>query len=275
MRENPEIRMYGLAKEKMTDAEIDAQEENRKRAERLSSGFAPGRVKTNEPVLVINDNHIPYDDRLLEQQMYKVADEYSVDIMMVVGDFWDCEGYKNESKYVSMTWFEAFVDEKMAVADRLARLVDNFKRLYFCRGNHELRWMKYNRGMVGIDELFATTRVAGKYHVTLDDHMVLEQKNTKWLLIHPDNYSPSQLSVPFSIADKVQCNVLCAHGHHLAKGYSRTGEYQIVDNGGMFDSDQIEYLRRTTKFPSVMSGFSLIMDGKAYQFAGKGMGRIV
>jgi len=275
MKGDQEFRMYALGKRKHTDAELDALAENKKRAERLSRGFSPVYLKTKEPLMVASDFHIPYDDKYLEEKMYAVAKEYGIKTLLVVGDYWDCEGYKNEEKYVTMTWFEAFQDEKAAVAANLTRLLEEFKTVYFCRGNHELRWMKYNRGMVGIDELFAITKVTGNYHVSLDDYMSVEQNGEKWLLIHPDNYSPKQLEIPFSISDKVQCNVLGAHGHHLADGYSRTGEFQVVDNGGLFDADQIEYLRRTTKFPSVMSGFNALMDGRAFKFKGKGMRRII
>lgn len=269
--DNPELQMYGLMKRKMTDDEIDAQDENKKRAERLSGGFNPALVRTNEAVALTNDYHLTYYDRVMEKRLYKAAEEFGIKKLFVIGDFWDCEGYKNEQKYVNLTWFEAFQDEKKEAAALLTRMLENFKTIYFCRGNHEFRWIRKNRGMVAMDELFATTKVKGNYHVSLDDHMVLEQKGERWLLIHPKDYNATQLVIAGKIADKAQCNVVCAHGHQLARGFNKTGEFRLVDNGGLFDPDQIEYLRRTTTFPSVKSGFNVLMDNCLLEYAGRGL----
>lgn len=260
------------AKFKLTPNEIEKIEENRKWAKKLCDGFGPMTIRGNKPVLVCGDWHIPFFDRKLEIEMFKVAKEYDIKTILIPGDFWDCDNYKNSEKFVNLTYIETFQDEKICVGKELDVLVEHFPHIYFCRGNHEKRWLKFNRGMVGIDELFAITKRTG-YKVTLDDYMVLYQNKSKWYISHPDNYSPVPLSVASKIADKFQCNTMVAHGHLMSQGYDRTGQFQIVDGGGMFDTDQIEYMRRTTTFPSTHSGFYVIMDGIAYPFPGKGVSR--
>jgi len=272
-RNDPELRMYGLMNSKMSDEEIDAQEENKKRATRLKGEFGSLRISANDIVLT-NDFHTPCQDRLLVERMYRAADEYGIKKLAVIGDFWDCDFYKNTDKYTNLMWFEAFKDEKRMVAEQLTDLLVHFKEVYFCRGNHEMRWIKQNKGMVGMDELFAITKVKGNYKVSLDDHIVLDQGDKTWLLIHPEKYNDKELTVSKNVCEKVQCNVVSGHGHQLARGFDKTGTYRVVDNGGMFDADQIEYLRRTTTFPSVMSGFNLLMDNYLIEYPGHGASKL-
>ena len=275
MSKTIEMSMNEIAKRKPTKLDFKALEENRTRAKKLSDAFNPAVVTSKEPVLVAGDWHVPYQDRELVLQLYKVAEEFGIKTLLVPGDFWDCDNLKNEEKFVSMTYLETFQTEKIEVAKQLEEMLTKFKRVCFCRGNHEKRWLKVNKGMVGIDELFAITKVKGNFQVSLDNHIALYQGDSKWLLCHPHNYSPAQLNVAFSLADKHHCNIFSAHGHQMAQGHDRTGEFQIVDGGGMFDADQIEYLRTSTTFPSVYSGFYMIADGKAYKFEGHESKRII
>ena len=261
-------------KYKLSDDQVSALKENRKWADKLNNGFQPLMIKTNEPALVCSDWHIPFQDRGLVKQMLGVAKKYKIKQLIIPGDFWDCDGYKNTEKFVNLTYMETFQDEKVEVRNQLEQLTNYFgDKIYFCRGNHEKRWLKFNKGMVGIDELFAILRSPVNYHVTLDDYIVLYQNGVKWYICHPDNYSPVSLSIASKISDKFQCNVFMAHGHIMSQGFDRTGQYEIVDGGGMFDSDQIEYLRRTTTFPSVRSGFYVLKDGISHRYLGKGVSR--
>jgi hypothetical protein len=238
---------------------------NYSRYSKLENEYSPLAI-VDSNVLVAPDWHGPFFDRKLESALYRVAKEYSVKTLLVPGDFWDCDGY---TSFLKMTYMETFQEEIKHVSRLLDNIGNNFKKVYFCRGNHEKRWLSMNKGLVGIQQLFAILESGADYEVTLDDHMLLISKPETWRISHPQNFSPCQLSVASRLADIHHMNIFSAHGHQFAQGYDKSGNFQVVDGGGMFDVKQIEYLRNTTCYPSVHSGFYLIQDGDAYPFPGK------
>ena len=240
-------------------------EENASRIRKIDDEYLPLRINDSN-VLVAADFHGPFWDRKLESCLYKVGDEYGVKNLLVPGDFFDCDNY---TSYLKLTYLESFQMELKHMKILIDRLGSHFKKIYFCRGNHEKRWLQMNKGLVNIENLFAMLRTNAHYEVTLDDHMILSSGKEMWRISHPVNFSPNPLSVASRLADKHRMNIFSAHGHQFAQGYDKSGEYQIVDGGGLFDVQQIEYLRNTSCYPSVHSGFYLIQDGDAYPFPGK------
>lgn len=238
---------------------------NQERIRRIDEEYIPVAINDSN-VLVAADFHGPFWDRKLESCLYKVAKEYKVDNLLVPGDFFDCDNY---TSFLKMTYIETFQQEIKHMKILLNRLGEHFKMVSFCRGNHEKRWLQMNKGLVNIENLFAILQSETNYRVTLDDHMILNSGKEVWRISHPTNFSPCPLSVASRLADKHHMNIFSAHGHQFAQGYDKSGDFQIVDGGGMFDVQQIEYLRNTTCYPSVHSGFYLIQDGDAYPFPGK------
>lgn len=144
---------------------------------------------------------------------------------------------------------------------QLQILVDTFDRVYFCRGNHEKRWIDMNLGMVGMEELFYMTGITEGYEITLDDHMRLKSGKENWLLAHPRNFRQTPLSVARDLASKYRMNVVSAHGHQWTQGADRSGHYLCLDGGGMFDASELEYLRCTSCYPAVQGGYYIIAGG--------------
>lgn len=256
---------HDLTKQYISEKTNEEGEENRERIRRIDEEYIPSYHRDTN-VIVAADFHGPFWDRKLESCMYKVAKEYGVKTLLIPGDFFDCDNY---TSFLKLTYIETFQQEIKHMKTLMNRLGANFKMVSFCRGNHEKRWLQMNKGLVNIENLFSLLKSDANYQVTLDDHITLISGSEEWLLAHPSNFSPSPLSVASRLADKHHMNILSAHGHQFAQGYDKSGEFQIVDGGGMFDVQQIEYLRNTTCYPSVHSGFYLIQDGDAYPFPGK------
>jgi hypothetical protein len=230
----------------------------------IEDSFNPLTIKSNN-ICVACDWHIPFYDAEFMGQMFDVCEENGVKEIAIPGDFWDCDNY---SRFTNLTqagvgWGETFRGEIEEVTTVLNALTERFKVVYFCRGNHEKRWMDMNAGMMGMEELFKLTGIRDGYQVTQDDNIVLESKGKVWLLCHPRNFRQTNLSVGRDLCAKYRCNVLVAHGHQYAQGRDRSGYYQIVDGGGLFDAGALEYLRNTSTFPAVQGGFYLIQDGIA------------
>lgn len=239
--------------------------ENENRRERIVNFYKELKVKENN-VAVGPDWHVPFQDRVMKKLLFDACKEYGVKVLIVPGDFWDCDNY---TSFLKLSYLETFPQEVEHAKKELEDITSFFKHTYFSRGNHEKRWLKENRGLMNIRNLFAVTEVTKNYSVTSDDHIKLISGGQEWYLSHPANYSENQLSVANRLASKHHMNVLCAHGHQFAQGYDRSGKYRILDGGGIFDSAQLEYLRNTTCYPSVHSGFYIIQDGEPIPFPGK------
>lgn len=220
-------------------------------------------------IIISSDWHIPFQDKKLVEKLYGIQEEYGIEDFACIGDFFDCSNYSPFVKGCFEQTF-SFQDELDAVGDELRRLSNVFKNLYFCTGNHEMRWSKLNFGYVGTDKLFRLLDVEpNRYKVTNHDCMVM---NKNWLLCHPNNFRQQPLSVARELASKYLMNIVAAHGHYLMHGYDKSGQFVCLDSGGLFDSERLAYLSRTTCHPSVFSGFFYMLDGKLNIVRGKGIG---
>jgi len=231
-------------------------------AKMIDRQMNPLNIKCDN-VIYTSDWHIPFYDINLKDALFKIAEDYSVDTLCVAGDFWDCDNY---SQHVRLSWAETFKQEIEEIRSVLRDITETFKITYFCRGNHEKRWINLNMAMMGMEELFALTRIHTGYEVTTDDHMYLYQGNQKWLLCHPRNFRQVNLSVAKDLAAKYQCNVVSGHGHQFAQGWDRSGRYRIADGGGLFHRESIAYLRETSCHPMTRNGFYVIQDNELIPF---------
>lgn len=213
---------------------------------------------TSNNIIVASDFHIPFHNPSLLENMYDVAIDYGVEDVAVPGDFWDCDNFSifDDNASLGVT----FKKEQKHVAGVLEDITNSFKRVYFCKGNHEDRWVKINSGQMDMKDLFATTLITEGYEVTSDDHMILMQNGEKWLLCHPKNFRTTPLSVAKDLAAKKLCHIWVGHGHQFAQGWDRSGRFRVVDGGGIFDPHSLAYHRRTTCHPEMRSGFYLLQD---------------
>ena len=235
----------------------------------------PIAVYNDDPVIVSSDYHLPFLDFSLFKELQKARKDHDIKTLFISGDFWDCDNY---TKFVRMTPLsKAFEDEVESVKFHLKILMQEFEQIYICRGNHEKRWIDMNAGKMGMKELFKLA-IPGNYsedyfndhvHITMDDHMYLTHNDQRWLLCHPKNFRIINLSVVRDLAAKYHCNIIGAHGHQMCQGWDKSGWYRIADGGGMFDKDQLEYLRDTNCYPETKSGFYILTEGRLQAYEGK------
>jgi hypothetical protein len=224
--------------------------------------------------LITSDFHLPFVDWWLFQEMIKSAKDNDIKTLFISGDMWDCDNY---TKFTRLTPMEAFEEEVESVRFHLKILMQEFKDIYICRGNHEKRWIDMNAGRMGMKELFKLA-IPGNYsedyfnehvHITMDDHIRLTQSDNCWLLCHPKNFRIINLSVVRDLAAKYHCNVIGAHGHQMCQGWDKSGWYRICDGGGLFDKNALEYLRDTNCYPETRSGFYTLIDNRIMPYEGK------
>jgi len=232
----------------------------------ITQSFKPLVIKS-DALAVAPDWHVPFHDRDFMQTFISICKERGIRELAIPGDLWDCDNY---SRFIHLGWHDCFraeIDEVRAVMLELGR---HFDMIYCCRGNHEKRWIDGNMGLMGMRELFALLELPGGYVITLDDNMRLVSGGREWLLAHPRNFRQTNLSVAKDLAAKYRMNVLSAHGHQWAQGQDRSGHYDLLDGGGLFDPYALEYLRQTNCYPAVQGGFYLMIDGKAEGYRNDG-----
>jgi hypothetical protein len=85
-----------------------------------------------------------------------------------------------------------------------------------------------------------------------------------WRVTHGRQYSRNQGVVASELAAKFQQHIICHHQHHAMQGWDRFGRYVVIDNGGLFDYDQMHYaLLDDTSHNTMKQGFTLYRNGVA------------
>jgi hypothetical protein len=226
-----------------------------------------------ESIFFTCDYHIPFVHQVLFQRLLDACDDTGVKTLAIGGDFWDCDNY---SKFLHITPMTCFGDEIDEVKKVMKMLLRHFDKIYVCRGNHEKRWLDMNAGRMEMKDLFKLAMPSNiseddytaRVHVTGDDYMEFMCSGEKWRISHPRNFSCTPLSVVTKLARRHHCNHVGAHGHQMAQGWSEDGVNRVVDGGGLFDPDALEYLRDTSTYARVQNGFYALIDGKLEVYPG-------
>lgn len=213
------------------------------------------------------DFHVPFVDSDLLQKLIDECESSGIRHLAIGGDFWDCDNF---SRFTHITPMTTFKDEQREVKSVLSTLLEHFDRIYICRGNHEKRWIDMSCGKLDMTELFnlvvpedmTGNEFTRRVDVSNDAHMMIHFNDQKWMLCHPRNFRITPLSVVRDLASKYLCNICGAHGHQFSQGRDRSGAFQVVDGGGLFDKHALEYLREISAYPDVRSGFYILNDGK-------------
>jgi len=217
----------------------------------------------SDNILVTSDWHVPFVFDEMVELLDAVRKEHNVQDIVVAGDYWDCDNY---TLFTRKTVVVTFNEEVERIAFYLKWLKRRFKRIWFCRGDHENRWMNMNGWRGDMRKLFVQTEVLNGYEVTNDDHVYIYQDDQKWLVAHPRNHRIIPLSVVRDLAAIKNCNVIAGHSHHFGQGWDRSGKYRIADCGGLFDKYALDYLCETTCHPHTRNGFYLLQDNDLIPF---------
>jgi len=135
-------------------------------------------------------------------------------------------------------------------------------------GNHDSRIAWKTRGQVTLADFFGHR--APKVQVSDYWYCHLHSNGRPWLVAHPKNVGQLPLAVSRRLAEKYQMNVVCAHVHHLAKGYDRSGAYQCLDGGCARDELRTFWKEaHVSTAPRWNVGFAVVVAGQGYIFHGE------
>jgi hypothetical protein len=193
--------------------------------------------------------------------MISLCQDEKIKTIIIPGDFIDC---KNLSSFLDLQQVELTFENELEEAGRILRLIcQNFDNVYFTNSNHEARFAKKMEGSANIRDLykmFSGNLVEGTdFFVSIYDYCIL---NNEWYICHADSFSTVPLSIPRILATKYHMNIATGHLHRLCFGKDISGRYYILETGGLFDPDKLEYLQKTNKNPMQQSGFVIIEKNK-------------
>lgn len=216
-------------------------------------------------VLVTADWHIPLYDPAYANTMIEKARELELRTLIIGGDFFNFDSLSRYEPKQEDAGLERELEEGIEV---MRTLQSTFDRIIYIWGNHDARMHKalgmkiaFSSAMSMIFNALGSEAVT-KIEFSNLDHCWVDNGETPWYICHPDSYTRVPLSGARVLATKYNANVITAHSHHCAVGYSIDGNKVVAEIGGLFDRGKTAYLQRTTTFPTWAQGFSYIKDGR-------------
>jgi hypothetical protein len=219
-----------------------------------------GIIKITGDCMITSDWHVPYHDVELCKNMVRLADKLKIKQLAIVGDLFDG---------ATLSIFDpqdiAFdVGEELRTTQQtLLHLLKFFDRIYWCLGNHEMRFLRSVKFQLDLVDLAGFLVKNDKVATTPLPYMVLESGGYTFRLTHPRSYSRIAMRVAAQLALNFQTNVMAAHGHLFGFCMDASNRFRCIDLGGMFDAHKLAYkvVGGDTTHPMPSSGFWVMRNG--------------
>jgi len=223
-----------------------------------------GAAQLSGDSLIISDVHLPRHDSTFSSQVLRLAGVWGLRQCIIAGDLYDMDMV---GPFPLEMPSPSTADELDAGAEFLGRLAQQFERILWIAGNHDVRLLKLAVRFLGIDPariytlMGAVDRIeASPYH-----HCRLTSAGRIWQIEHPKNASVTPGSVGLDLAAKFLCNVIVAHGHTIGVRRDRSGRYTIIDSGGLFHLEKLPYVSlEHSRRPMMNQGAVIVAGGVGY-----------
>lgn len=214
--------------------------------------------------IVSSDFHTPGENEKAVQALIQYATKHKIKHMIIGGDFWNQDSVSRwELKDPSMS-LPYEIERGLKLIERLTKHM----KLYFVRGNHDVRMCKVINYALSYSEWMKSI-VGNKFgksvFVTDFDYAYLNSSGTKFRVCHPDMYSRVKGSQVGMIAHDLQENVIMGHQHFFSVSTNKTGRYICIDSGCMCDPKKFLYKNASTsKCPEWENAFLHIKGGRVH-----------
>jgi predicted phosphodiesterase len=242
----------------------------------------PLRHYLSEGALAVTaDFHFPVTDYEFVNEFLAECAQRNVKNLLIAGDFLNMDALSRFDAKQDSAGLTAELD----MANKAMRTILNqFDLVYFTWGNHDARLHK----ALGYKVDFRTAmkmvfydvsdKQKERLHISNLDHMLvgvtpmyeLAGENA-WYICHPKSYSRKPLSTALELAATKNMNIACAHSHHHAYGWDRSGRLRLVEVGGFFDREGVEYLQRTDTYPNWQNGYMILTEDNEVILRGRGV----
>lgn len=237
------------------------------RAKKKIDGDDPFRVDLGEPWelegdwMVIGDVHVPVTDYDLAMMVAAVAERQHIPNLLIAGDWFNMDAFSTYDPVISEPTWE---QEKAASKELLDRYSKVFQEIRYLPGNHDRRISKKNSGVLQPIDILNNQNVMYSIRSWC---WYTHPRTGKWRITHPDKYRKSALSLAGSIAQRNQCNVISFHEHHAGIGMDESGNWIVINGGGLFDTKKMSYVELEDTGSAAMSrGFVMLKNGYPYLF---------
>jgi predicted phosphodiesterase len=207
--------------------------------------------------LVISDIEFPEHDAEILAFVVDIARRFGIKDLIVNGDFIALDSFSRWAR--ESAYRIAFKQELNPMVESLKILLKTFDHITWVTGNHERRLAYRVDGEITIKDF-----LTGLSNCEFSEYAFCEvtSKGREYFVCHQDNYSKIPLSVPREMAAIKHKNIICAHSHHLAQSYDRSGKYFILEGGSGRDPQRTRYkATRANLFPQWVLGFVMVYDG--------------
>ena len=196
----------------------------------------------------------------------QVGEALGIKRLIIAGDLFNLDAF---SQYAPIYSQPSWAAEKAAARDLIAMWLLSFDHIYLFAGNHEHRLSKATGGAMGIHDLADMLRAPDdRLTVSHHGHCTIDSHRGVWRVTHGRNYSINQLTVAAYMADNEGQHIIHHHQHHCARGWSRSGRYEAIDNGGLFDQSMMGYATiEDSKSPKMQQGFCVLRGGYVTQYS--------
>lgn len=212
-----------------------------------------------EPILIIPDTHVPFEDKKAFDLMLKVGKFLQPKHIVIIGDFGDFYAVSSHSKNPKRA--NELPEEILAANKRLDQLdaLGATNKLYV-EGNHEDRLRRYLQdkapelfGTVNVKQLFQLKH-RGWQHIPYQKHGRIGK-----LYVTHDTGTSGRYST-FKAIDTYQHSVAIGHSHrmqYIVEG-NAVGEFKLgAQFGWLGDRNQVDYMQVAKINSSCALGFGV------------------
>lgn len=231
-------------------------------------------VKSQGAGAVTADWHLPLTDfQLVNTFIDHARDIGATNWLLVAGDWFNIDALSAFDFKQDTAGLPKEIEASTITMDRL---LDTFETVTISWGNHDARVHKslgykvpFTQAMRMMFADLDPEKVA-RIRLTNLDHVYIDTPRGPYFVAHPKAYSSVPLTAARKIAAVKHSHTITGHSHHTAVGHDVSGKFVIAEIGGFFDASKVEYLQRTTTFPTWQNGYGFIGEEGFLTVEGEG-----
>jgi hypothetical protein len=214
--------------------------------------------------MIVGDVHAPTTDFEFAMRVVDVGERLGIKRLLIGGDMLNNDVFSRHPKTSEGIQFK---DEAAAARALLLCWLEWFDEIVWTAGNHERRFEKWVNGAKGIESLKRDILLDNRIITSRFGYCSIDTPRGIWRVTHPKNYSRIPLRTVNALSAKHNCHVWGFHEHHLGITWNHAGRHLVVNGGGLFDADMLEYVALDdSTMPRMAKGFGALLDGFPYLY---------
>lgn len=209
--------------------------------------------------LVLGDIHVPYHDGPWLNRCISLALLWGCKNCLLAGDIVDLSCFSSFTPFfLGEADEEIDLEGQFEQAGRIFDALDEFEKVLYICGGHEMRILRYLREKISVSRFAAMFTSLPQLEMSAYHKA---QIGDDWHISHPRNVSVIPARVPFFLVRKIRKNVAIAHDHVWGAVQDESGKNIALSIGVACDPKRLDYiaLRDNTR-PQVCQGALIIKN---------------